>query len=295
MSSPRPGSLPRSQQGLLRGFRAALESVPLGSRAALARFWVQVRENLADLDREIRTLRGLRGAVPLPPSSTASARDVRDEFDEIFANLEGCEDQSPTLGAIRTLTQSQAMSILEGMRDLGQANDLGCWFGQTAPSHRNGYVKINLRNTRRQGGNSGFIGVQPFAHQLAVVASGRGYMLNAVAQPDHRFNVSHLCHNPGCFNPQHCVVEESSVNRLRNQCQASVILELPDGTVYNPCPHWNMGSRRMACILPTVNLRGDGRWQGRYIRAMDGNLGSGVTVSTGPQTQTSRQVRRHRP
>jgi hypothetical protein len=35
------------------------------------------------------------------------------------------------------------------------------------------------------------------------------------------FEVSHLCHQPGCFNPDHLVIERKARNNLRNECAKS--------------------------------------------------------------------------
>jgi hypothetical protein len=46
--------------------------------------------------------------------------------------------------------------------------------------------------------------------------------------PDERWDISHLCHNPSCFNPWHLHLEHGNINEDRKGCRYGC----PHG-----CPH----------------------------------------------------------
>ena len=99
-------------------------------------------------------------------------------------------------------------------------------------NHQYGYT-LNFRNTPNPNG-SGSIGVQPFRHQLAIVARGDGEdLLHTVPGGTC---LSHGCHNGRCFNPDHLWVEKTEVNQARKSCVGAYIIR-SDGTIYHPCPH----------------------------------------------------------
>lgn len=65
-----------------------------------------------------------------------------------------------------------------------------------------------------------------YIHHLALLAADRGAELGQVfigRNPDQVFTdrkqVSHLCHNPICFNEEHLIVETASENLERNMCK----------------------------------------------------------------------------
>lgn len=156
----------------------------------------------------------------------------------------------------------------------------GCWMKTTVSvTHEYGYQKVNWRNTRfphpmREGNTNGgspeqgvpglvisraydkcsdqyngTIGVQPFIHQLAVVAAGLGPHLVHTTKGKGSYHVSHLCHNTACFNPAHVWVETSEYNQGRKTCSgASMLINRQDGSIINPCPHGVGGKPQ--CKLP---------------------------------------------
>ncbi|KAK9240565.1 zinc-binding loop region of homing endonuclease-domain-containing protein, partial [Lipomyces kononenkoae] len=62
------------------------------------------------------------------------------------------------------------------------------------------------------------------------------------------FNISHLCHNRTCFNPEHLVVESRSNNMRRQACNGHKVL-VGDDFSYHPCSHGSVEKMRK-CILP---------------------------------------------
>ncbi|KAM3502999.1 hypothetical protein MY10362_004480 [Beauveria mimosiformis] len=106
----------------------------------------------------------------------------------------------------------------------------------------NEYRRFNYRNTRWPVRSStspdSYVleaaEAQSYYHHLAVVAKREGATLLLVlpGRKDSNgiaYEVSHLCHNGQCFNPDHCVVEPQHENHRRNECQNRYILNLPGG------------------------------------------------------------------
>lgn len=109
------------------------------------------------------------------------------------------------------------------------------------------YSYLDPRSTDKK------LGIQPFLHQLAVVASGNGQNLLRTSASNGTDEVSHLCHNSGCFNPDHVVVESKELNRARWACGGAFIVKATDGSVYHPCVHGAVEHRR-SCLLPTFRM-----------------------------------------
>ena len=49
--------------------------------------------------------------------------------------------------------------------------------------------------------------------------------------------VSHRCHNKRCNQDDHLLVEKSLLNTNRDNCKGASHIILPDGTIYQTCPH----------------------------------------------------------
>ncbi|KAK9483444.1 zinc-binding loop region of homing endonuclease-domain-containing protein [Lipomyces starkeyi] len=99
------------------------------------------------------------------------------------------------------------------------------------------------------------LGVRPFLHQLAVIATSRGDELKTTLDRSswpRRFDVSHLCHNGKCFNPEHLIVESTTNNLRRRSCNGQKVISYGNFT-YHPCPHDGVEEMRK-CILPTLRL-----------------------------------------
>jgi hypothetical protein len=263
----------------LQQFRVLLRAVPAQFRAPVSEFWRVLRGELRDLVEQNEALR--RGATIDRPPTTDSIIELRKAFDEELAQVGMDANASATVLAIRELPPAFVLKKLEEERvnitgtssPFFSAGLTECWVSSLASGHERGYVKKNWRNTphplTRQP-----IGANPYLHQLAVVAGGNGRLLAATAAGTHEVSaagsksikwrgltilqVSHLCHNPRCFRPSHVVVETRAENLARNSCQGHVVVTAPDGTVINPCWHWQTGVRK-ACILPRVVIPADMR------------------------------------
>jgi hypothetical protein len=163
------------------------------------------------------------------------------------------------------ITQAHARELIEARRT-AITSSLGCWEADTVPVHQNGYKGINLAHTksRVRGRTTENIGLPKlYMHHLALIADGRRDELSRCTQANSIFQVSHLCHNGGCFNPAHLRVEEAARNRARNSCQGHEIVEYSGiGPMrYHPCPHGGESNAYYRCILPRRLIEQPGRYQ----------------------------------
>ncbi|KAK9372074.1 zinc-binding loop region of homing endonuclease-domain-containing protein, partial [Lipomyces chichibuensis] len=138
------------------------------------------------------------------------------------------------------LTREKANQIVSSRHY--RTTDLGCWEGNSKPDDR-GYVHVKLS----VGGEARTARV----HQVALVADNRRHEVEATLGQSN-YDISHLCHNPKCFNPEHLIVESSSNNQRRKICNGQKIL-VHSGFSYHPCPHGRVEKLRK-CILPLHHL-----------------------------------------
>ena len=78
------------------------------------------------------------------------------------------------------------------------------------------------------------------ARHQKIAAHVAAYMVNnVVLKPTGGLQVSHLCHNGGCVNPDHLLPETRAENLARNMCQGwkLVTCPCPCAVRFNPCPH----------------------------------------------------------
>lgn len=159
-----------------------------------------------------------------------------------------------TVALWNRITERYARGKVRSERDLFSVPDAdgkGCWLSTRAPAHNTGYVKINLRNTEG-------IGFSPFMHQLSLIAAGRREELNLSLGRGSDLQVSHLCHTPNCFNPEHLIVEPSRLNKSRNDCKNCKIVKFMFFFSYDPCPHGQTARKR--CILPIRRFTRPGQY-----------------------------------
>lgn len=173
----------------------------------------------------------------------------------------------PTVNDFNRIPQADAQRIVSQHRQNRPISSIGCIISANAPDRASGYVKINLRNTWINGVRVSF---QPYLHQLVLLTAGRRGELeqtlaenNAHLQQDDKREISHLCHNGGCTNPDHLIIEGHADNLRRNSCQGHFILHHGYMT-YHPCTHREL-SARMQCILPSLQLQ-DGYHQNSHAQ-----------------------------
>ncbi|KAK9236996.1 zinc-binding loop region of homing endonuclease [Lipomyces kononenkoae] len=79
-------------------------------------------------------------------------------------------------------------------------------------THHRGYASVHLVIGRRS--------YCICLHQIVLVADDRREELNQTLRSDSH-DISHLCHNRKCFNPEHLVVESRLNNRRRQRCNVA--------------------------------------------------------------------------
>lgn len=163
------------------------------------------------------------------------------------------------------ISQDHAQALIMARRT-EITTELKCWICGNEPAHENGYKVVNLLNTNTQVGGhppNTKIGIKKmYMHHLALIADGRVNELGWCTQASKKFQVSHLCHNGGCVNPGHLMVEESTLNKDRNSCQEHEIIEYSGwGPMrYNPCRHGGERNVYKKCILPTRHITEPGNY-----------------------------------
>ena len=126
-----------------------------------------------------------------------------------------------------------ARSLLEQARGLPQRgfasaialatiNARGCWLSQARRLKRGGHCQMTpfvARSTTRSRNGEGAVAqkrMHQLLHRLAVRAwASADKVLHMV---EDSWDVSHLCHNPNCFNIGHLVVEPHQRNMMRRAC-----------------------------------------------------------------------------
>ncbi|KAM0513559.1 hypothetical protein ACHAPE_007823, partial [Trichoderma viride] len=230
-----------------------LRRLPPQLHRAFDTVWAQVRLELRSQHESLERARGAHAQRPknedepepseIPrPDTSNSVHDARTRVqDELASNCAEApvSDEVATLIAIPT---EWARDILARSRKAALDNDIGCWFCIVKPT-KGSYTRMNLRNTEHPTRPGRKIGQNVYRHRLAIVAKGEGsYSALASREPSGRlapYHASHLCHNAGCFRPEHLVVEPAELNTARNECQGQSILVLPGGAVIHLYPHWD--------------------------------------------------------
>jgi hypothetical protein len=219
---------------------------------------------------------GLSSPFRAPPAvepGTSPARMIARDDHHSAMDIQAASYEaqlSKTVRAIYDLNPQWARDFLVGKRT--RVTNGGCWECDNAADSSKGYVKFNIGNTIKPGGQLTFNqavpgpgNINPFAHQLGAVAAGLGQMLMNTVTNAASYQVSHLCHNGSCFNPEHLTIESAVLNKARNTCQGQVITICSCGQIYNSCCH---GSTEMQkrCLLPTARVQ-----CGHAYANLDGN------------------------
>src|ERR1700761_8773135 len=201
-----------------------------------------------------------RGAPAVEPG-TSPARMIARDNHHAAMDIEAASYEaqlSKTVRAIYDLPPQWARNYLLGQRV--RVTNGGCWESDNAQGDK-GYVKFNIGSTTKPGvqvsfNNSvpGIGNVNPYAHQLAAVAAGCGQMIMNTVTNAASYQVSHLCHNGSCFNPDHLVVESAALNKARNVCQGQVMTICNCGLIYNSCCHGSVEMMKK-CLLPSARVQ----------------------------------------
>lgn len=110
----------------------------------------------------------------------------------------------------------------------------GCWLSSKTPSN-NGYIKVKSNVLRTSSSSK----VEFYLHVCAYLSKSESPEQKEcfIGMMEQGYQVSHLCHNKTCFNPDHLSLETGQVNRDRNVCQKLKVIKCECGTIHNPCPH----------------------------------------------------------
>ena len=130
------------------------------------------------------------------PPTPLPRRALRSIFVDYLHTLE-----PPANSHLKDWTPEDAQAAIDIDRDYTQTTRLGCHLGG----------KVYEGRARKTGGHKTIY----LAH-LALIADGRKQQLMLVKRDTRTdgivWQVSHLCHNAACFNPDHLVVEPRGMN-----------------------------------------------------------------------------------
>ncbi|KAK9371928.1 zinc-binding loop region of homing endonuclease-domain-containing protein [Lipomyces chichibuensis] len=168
-------------------------------------------------------------------STTASDRDRREQF------IDGLAAVNCDANALDRITPVMALKLINSYRHI--TTNIGCWQARLR-GDKDGHIRITVKRI--------FGEHHPFLHQIALIATDRRGQLTATLG-SRRYDVSHLCHNARCFNPEHLIVESSRHNQERRTCNGHKII-VHEGLIYHPCSHGRVEAMHK-CILPVVHLQ----------------------------------------
>jgi hypothetical protein len=179
-----PSDIQHTAAQHLQGLRQILTSLPPSQRVNITSFWKDVRTSLNDQDALITSLQQQLAAASIPPMTPVrpptsnSVAVIRDIVEQAIVSAAQQKDEiSTTIDAIYDLDPAWAMAFIRRQKNihLSNASELGCWVSGNAAAHQTGYMKMNMRNTVGPRGQK--FDVQPYGHQMGVVASGYGLQL----------------------------------------------------------------------------------------------------------------------
>lgn len=156
------------------------------------------------------------------------------------------------------ITPLHAQQLLLARRT--EVTALGCYLSNSVDE--TGRTVLNLENSKSTipGQTDREIGLKmAYAYHLSLIADGRMDSLLWVTKGTG-FEVSHLCHNKGCFAPQHLIVEEKARNQARNSCMGHEIIQF-QSMRYHPCAHGGRDGKQFhKCVLPTKKFENGGSY-----------------------------------
>ena len=115
------------------------------------------------------------------------------------------------------------------------SNDTNCFIVNKATNRKDGYVKCKVKGSDRK---------EYYAHHLILLLiPDKRKDLKKVYNSNYQ--VSYLCHNKRCINPDHLMIETITMNQKRNACNGQKSMH---------CNHCNHKVSRCThhppCILP---------------------------------------------
>jgi hypothetical protein len=108
-------------------------------------------------------------------------------------------------------------------------NSIGCWlFNGSRNTDGYGQIFIKKNSDVNQTGRSA---------QTAVLIHKVSWMAANGQNPPARHQISHLCDNRTCFNPDHLCAELAIVNNSRKGCPGEIACSVHHHVIVNLCPH----------------------------------------------------------
>lgn len=102
-------------------------------------------------------------------------------------------------------------NFLKEIKDALEVDDKGCWIASKPFKGRTGnQFKIPYKD---DDGKTKYFRVK--LYRMWFYSKVRTI---AMAEDHTKYTCSHLCHNNGCLNPQHLVLEDLATNKARNVC-----------------------------------------------------------------------------
>ena len=165
-----------------------------------------------------------------PPSGSFNLRATVNVTERELAALD------PQIAAESLIAQARGYDVRGPTANINpaQTNAHGCWLSQSRAQDSGGHtlmVPVKPRARTRAANGAGAQTTrqkQQYMHRLAIRAFKPlpVQRLMFEAQTDDRghavvIDVSHLCHEPTCFNPQHLNPETRSRNQLRDRARCS--------------------------------------------------------------------------
>jgi hypothetical protein len=222
---------------------------------------MEIPEALQSLKDRMHVLLRTPSPQPLPspgtPPTPSPIKRSRNKHQDNRHSTRRLLDRTPMYRSLKMITKAHALQIIsEELANWSTTNATGCWLSTKAANHRCGYRVYNLRKTRSWRPHGSLIALQPFMHQIALIAAGKRKEMRGIGKTGATDHASHLCHNSACFNPRHVVVESAKLNKWRNSCRGHKII-YSGRVVWHPCVHGMVESYKR-CILPKLRLRGAG-------------------------------------
>jgi len=132
-------------------------------------------------------------------------------------------EQTPILSRLEIEGLNELWEIVKDNKSLAylnaycRRNDSPCWMWQATTGGKKGSGKASPFTTKQGYGYISLLGLGKTSLMVTHLALWtRSHSL----QPSRRFHVSHLCHRPACFNPDHLCQEHRESNAVRNGCRA---------------------------------------------------------------------------
>jgi len=132
-------------------------------------------------------------------------------------------EQTPVLLRLETEGLEQLWEAVKENKSLVhfntycRRNNSPCWIWQATTGGKKGSGAASPFTTKQGYGYIALLGLGKTSLMVTHLAL---WTRSRSLRPSRRFHVSHLCHRPACFNPDHLCQEHREHNAVRNGCRA---------------------------------------------------------------------------